>query len=234
LTRCPQLAAETRGNRAYEAWRAKGTMRDGRRFGHPPNPWQAPQIPPGQVNLTDPDTQLMKGMRNYIQGYNAQAVVNEHHLVLAAEITNDPGDFSHLRPMIQSMDAELERAGVSQRPSVVLADAGYWNEEHINHVIADEHIQVLIPPDSGKRKGPRRGWTGGLYDWMRHTLGTDSGRELYHQRRETIEPIFGHTKHNRGFTRFHRRGRLRVRTEWRLMMTTHNLTKLHHHHLAAG
>jgi hypothetical protein len=37
------------------------------------------------------------------------------------------GDFSHLRPMIQSMSAELTQAGVAERPGLVLADAGYWN-----------------------------------------------------------------------------------------------------------
>ncbi len=42
----------------------------------------------------------MKGMRKYVQGYNAEAVVNHQQVVLAAEIPNDPGDFSHLRPMI--------------------------------------------------------------------------------------------------------------------------------------
>ena len=49
---------------------------------------------------------------------------------------------------------------------------------------------------------------------------------------EMIEPVFGHTKHNRLITRFHRRGRAAVRTEWRLLMATHNLTKLHRHQLA--
>ena len=48
-----------------------------------------------------------------------------------------------------------------------------------------------------------------------------------------IEPVFAHTKHNRQVTRFLRRGRTAVRTEWRLLMTTHNLTKLHRHRLAA-
>jgi hypothetical protein len=42
-----------------------------------------------------------------VQGYNAQAVVNECQIILAAEITNDPGDFSHLRPMIQSISQRL-------------------------------------------------------------------------------------------------------------------------------
>ena len=55
------------------------------------------------------------------------------------------------------------------------------------------------------------------------------GGELYKQRGQLIEPIFGNTKHNRGFTRFHRRGRSAARTEWRLMATTHNLVKLHQH-----
>ena len=41
-----------------------------------------------------------------------------------------------------------------------------------------------------------------------------------------IEPVFGHTKHNRGMGRFHRRGRGAVRAEWRLITATHNLLKL--------
>ena len=45
--------------------------------------------------------------------------------------------------------------------------------------------------------------------------------------------LFGNTKHNSGFYRFHRRGRIKVRLEWRLLMMTHNLTKVHRHQLAA-
>ncbi len=66
---------------------------------------------------------------------------------------------------------------------------------------------------------------------MRWLLATDRGRELYRQRRQSIEPMFGHTKHNRQFTHFHRRGRAAVRMEWRLLMMTHNLTKLYTHQI---
>jgi hypothetical protein len=38
---------------------------------------------------------------------------------------------------------------------------------------------------------------------------------------------------NSGVYRFHRRGRTKVRLEWRLLMMTHNLTKLHRHQRAA-
>ena len=52
---------------------------------------QPPEIPDGQVNLTDPDSQADEGNRpGYIQGFNAQAVVNEQQIVLAAEITTSP------------------------------------------------------------------------------------------------------------------------------------------------
>ena len=68
---------------------------------------------------------------------------------------------------------------------------------------------------------------------MRQVLATELGRLIYRKRKQTVEPLFGHTKHNRGVNRFHRRGRTAVRTEWRLLMATHNLTKLHRHHLAA-
>ena len=70
--------------------------------------------------------------------------------MIAAEITNTPGDFSNLDPMITTALRELERAGVTERPQVALADAGYWNEQHFDEVIANKHIQVLIPPDRGR------------------------------------------------------------------------------------
>jgi hypothetical protein len=84
------------------------------------------------------------------------------------------------------------------------------------------------------RESPRPGWEGGLYDFMRRVLKTDLWRELYTKRRHTIEPVFGHTKHNRGMGRFRRRGRTAVRSEWRLIATTHNLLKLHNHWTAAA
>jgi hypothetical protein len=72
-----------------------------------------------------------------------------------------------------------------------------------------------------------KGWTGGRYSWMRYVLNCEHGEKLYRKRKHMVEPVFGHSRHNRGVTRFLRRGRKAVRTEWRLMMMTHNLTKLY-------
>jgi hypothetical protein len=168
-----------------------------------------------------------------VQGYNAQAAVNEQQIVLAAEITNNSTDLSQLVPMVTATHPELERIGVSELPEAVAADAGYWNEQHMDEVVATKHIPMLIPPDKGGRGTPRSTWTGGRYEWMRRMLSTELGKRLYRKRSQTVEPLFGNTKHNNGVYRFHRRGSVKVRTEWRLLMMSHNLGKLHRHRLAA-
>jgi transposase len=229
-----ELLVEREANAAYEAYRARGISRDGRRFGGgPPSPHQVPDIPAGKINTTDPDSRLLKVTGGYVQGYNAQAAVSEEQIVLAAEISVESPDFGQLEPMVDATGAELAQAGVTESPEVVVADAGYWHHEQMDSVAAGG-IQVLIPPDAGKRQGARPGWQGGRYEFMRRVLATELGERLYRKRSQTVEPVFGHTKHNRGMTRFHRRGRSAVRTEWRLITATHNLMKLHSHTVAAA
>jgi transposase len=228
-----ELWTECRANAAYEAYRARGVMKDGRRFGAPPKPYRPPPTPAGKINLTDPDSRNVKTPRGYMQGYNAQAVVTAGQVVIAAEINTDSPDFGHLEPMVSSAQAELAGAGVTESPEVVLADAGYWHQQQMEAII-DRGMQVLIPPDAGKRKGARPGWDGGLYAFMRRVLGTDHGGGLYAKRQGMIEPVFAQTKFNRRIDRFQRRGRAACRSEWRLITATHNLMKLHRHQTAAA
>src|SRR5581483_2252235 len=188
--------AQVAANRAYEDYRENGRDTQGRRLTRRPKPWVAPEVPDGVVSVSDPDTQRMKANHGYVQGYNAQAVVDEGQIVIAAEVTNTPADFSNLDPMIAAAIGELEQAGVTERPELALADAGYWNEQHMDEVNAHKHIQVLIPPDSAGRSEPRPGWTGGRYSWMRTVLA-HHGKLIYRRRIQMIEPVFAHTKHNR-------------------------------------
>ena len=57
-------------------------------------------------------------------------------------------------------------------------------------------------------------------------LSTPRGRRLYRQRAASVEPVFAHTKHNRGFRTFSRRGLHAANSEWKLIAATHNLLKL--------
>ncbi len=224
------LQTEVRANGAYEAYRARGVMRDGRRMGAPPKPYTPPLTPQGKINTTDPDSRNVKTPRGWVQGYNAQAVTNERQIVIAAELTNSSADFGQIGPMIDAARRELATAGVQETPQTVLADAGYWHQIQMQTLAADG-LQVLVPPDAKKRKGTRPGWDGGLYAFMRRALQTPAGAALYAKRNPMIEPVFGHTKFNRKIDRFQRRGRAACRSEWRLIMATHNLLKLHQHHI---
>jgi transposase len=76
---------------------------------------------------------------------------------------------------------------------------------------------------------------GSTETWRRHMrarLDTVEGRALYRRRKVTVEPVFGNIKANLGFRRFTRRGLEAVRSEWRLVCSTHNLLKLRQHRLA--
>jgi Transposase DDE domain len=219
-----ELETECRVNEAYEAYRARGLMRNGRRLGahSPPKPYRPPATPPSKINTTDPDSRNVKTPRGWVQGYNAQAATTERQIVIAAELTNSSADFGQSEPMVNAARRELRTAGVAELPKVVLADAGYWHQVQMQ-ALAGDGIGVLIPPDANKRRGARPGWDGGLYAFMRRVLATPTGAELYRKRTAMIEPVFADTKFNRRIDRFQRCGRAACRSEWRLITATHNL-----------
>ena len=154
-----QVECET--NAAYEAYRARGVDKNGKKFGRPPKPFTPPMAPAGKINLSDLDSRNVKTSRGWVQGYNAQAVATEDQIVIAAEVTVASPDFGHLEPMIRAAEHELSAAGIEQPPEVVVADAGYWHHVQMERLLSDG-LTVLIPPDAKKRSGARPGWDGGL------------------------------------------------------------------------
>jgi transposase len=226
-----QLEAEHEAaQRAHEEKlqvRAEREAQTGRKVaGRKPQP-PPERIPPDRrINLTDRESRPVRTKNGFIQGYGVQAVATAEQIIIAAEVQIGATDQGLLEPMIDASAQELKAAGVREPIQTVVADAGYWKTEQI-HKLQHNGIQVLVPPDGqtdGKRGDPRR--QGDVYDEMREALDTDPGSGLYRQRMCTIEPIFGHTKHNRRADRFQRRGRAACRSEWRLITATHNLLKL--------
>jgi transposase len=177
-------------------------------------------------NLTDPDSRQMHdtGEALFVQGYNAQLAVDaETQVIVAAEVTQDVLDRSQLSAMMESTE---RNAG--QRPEVITADAGYWNTETVQKAICSG-AQVLVPPDGSatlKTRQPRQMINNPLAQRMRAALATETGRALYGMRQGIVEPVIGYIKDVRGFRRFALRGLSRVRAEWRIICTTHNLLKL--------
>ncbi|MEW6557568.1 MAG: transposase, partial [Elusimicrobiota bacterium] len=65
-----------------------------------------------------------------------------------------------------------------------------------------------------------------LFDKMRSKLLTPEGKKIYGIRKITAEPVFGNLAHNLGFREFLLRGLEKVKGEFSLMCSAHNLLKI--------
>lgn len=175
----------------------------------------------------------MNKQYTYLQGYNAQALVAEDQIIVAAAITQEPADTHQLHPMLHEAGVNLEAAKISDTIGVGLADAGYYSEANLA-IARQEDPEFLIATtrQSKHRAGAVSGRgvpTGARGRVMQDKLATDEGRSLYAKRAHTVEPVFGHIKDIRGARRFTRRGLRACEAEWKLICATHNLLKLWRH-----
>jgi len=188
-----------------------------------------------KANVTDPDSRIMKTRAGYIQGYNAQAVVDRGQIILAADVTQEENDVHQLHPMTEEAQQELKAAGIEEEIQKELADAGYWSEDNIvNSSPTDPEFLVATTKDWKQRKAMReRGAPRGripeqlsVRDRMERKLLTKDGSALYKLRSQMVEPVFGQIKAVRDCGTFMRRGLKAAQSEWRLICATHNLLKL--------
>jgi transposase len=193
------------------------------------DPDRARPAPTAQRNFTDPESKIQKTADGFIQGYTAQAAVDAHaQVIVAQDVTPMAADVGELVPQVTAIGRTLR-----QRPTQVLADAGYCSEENLHELerrgidayIAtgrQKHGEWLAPAPRGR---PPAGLT--RRERMARKLRTLAGRAVYARRKAIVEPVFGQIKHARRFRQFLRRGWTAVRQEWALVCTVHNLLKLH-------
>ncbi len=194
---------------------------------------QPPQRDPGaKVNVTDPDSRVVRDYHGYFQGYNVQAVTSSDQIIVAAEVTRAATDMHELQPMIEATNRNL-RAAHCGPPRVLLADAGYYSEANVRQAEGRGPELLIATRSDRNRRGaaapPRGRIPAGLSvrERMDRKLATQRGQRLYRQRRWMIEPVFGDVKENRGIRRFMRRGIATCASEWKLIAATHNLKKLY-------
>jgi transposase len=93
-------------------------------------------------NTTDPDSRMLRARNRFVQGYNAQAAVDEHQMIVAAEVTNAANDSTMFLPMVRATEENLARVGVGEVATFV-ADTGYWS---VDNVTLETTSEVLITP----------------------------------------------------------------------------------------
>jgi hypothetical protein len=235
-----RLAKIRQAKQALEEQARKEAIEAGKldKDGNPPPAHEAgsPKPPPGipedkqQRNFTDPESRIMLdgATKAFVQGYNAQAVVDcSSQVIVAADVTQQANDKQQLVPMVEQIEDNL-----GEIPDRVLADAGYFVEEKVEY-LADNFIEPFIPRDRIKHSDPPQQPPRGripkdtsLVDRMLRKLRTKAGKKTYLKRKETVEPVFGQIKEARGIRAFLLRGLEKAKAEWNLICLTHNILKL--------
>lgn len=182
-----------------------------------------------RVNLTDPESQILKTRKGWIQGYNGQAMVDcKTQVIVAQDVTTEANDVGQLGPLLERCEEANGR-----RPKQALADAGYWSEG--NAELEDQQTELFIATTKDwkrrkelREKGPPRGRIPNDYgpkERMERKLRTQRGRKIYKERSTTVEPVFGQMA-MRDLNDFLLRGLEGAKAEWSLFAATHNLLKL--------
>jgi len=179
-----------------------------------------------QTNFTDPQSRIMKSHDGFIQGYNAQAVVDADSQVIVAQgLTNNASDAQQLAVMVAQIKQNTRR-----QARELSADAGYCSEDNLKE-LRRRHINGYIA--TGRQKhgqataAAERNVKLGTYAYaMWQKLRRGGHRSRYRLRKQTVEPVFGQVKQGRGFRQFLLRGLRKVAGEWSLICTAHNLLKL--------
>lgn len=184
--------------------------------------------PKAQRNFTDPESGIMRSGKDFVQGYNAQVAVDHAAQVIVAQsLSNSPTDVQQLAPIVAQI-----KQNTGRQAQELSADAGYCSEGNLA-VLARRHIDAYIA--TGRQRhgaaaatGRRRGRADTRVAAMRLKLARAGHRSRYRLRKTLPEPVFGQIKQARGFRQFLLRGLERVRGEWSLICTVHNLLKLAH------
>jgi transposase len=227
-----QAAAEQQEK--LEARRAEEQAAGRKKRGRKPKEPDATVPKEAKANVTDPESRVMKTRNGFLQGYNAQAVVDEGQVIVAAELTQEQNDIGQLQPMIEKAREELAAVAVEpEEIGTVLADAGYCSDENLK-ALPEGTTQFLVNTvgEKDRRSEPAPATRGRIpkdatpRERMDRRLRTKRGRALYKMRSVLVEPVFGMIKSARGIGRFARRGLAACAHEWKLICATHNLLKL--------
>jgi transposase len=216
-----KAAAQEERRRRAEAEEKR--IKEGRKKnGFAPKPPSAEPDGKAQRNFTDPQSRLLLSKDGYIQGWNAQAAVDGTAQVIVAHgLTPSMSDHGQLMALIDGIEKNLGR-----KPKEASADSGYLSEANL---AALEERGVAPYIATGRAKHPdetKRKIGGPLTQAMRRKLKRAGWRSRYRLRKQIVEPVFGQIKQARGFRQFLLRGVEKVRAEWALICTAHNLIKL--------
>ena len=232
-----RAAAEAKAKAEAEAEEKRKT--EGRKKpGKPAAPPPLEPAPKAQKNFTDPESRIMKSKDGFVQAYNAQAAVDaQAQIIVAQDVTQSAVDCGQLLPMVDAVEKNLGR-----KPEQASADSGYCSEANLE-ALESRHIDGYVATGRAKDAAkdevaveatdvcaatnlPQPAKPPTRIEAMRAKIKAGGHSSPYRLRKQLPEPVFGQIKQARGFRQFLMRGLEKVKAEWALICTAHNVLKL--------
>lgn len=110
-----------------------------------------------QSNITDNESSKMVSSHGMIQGYNANALVDEkRQIIIHAEAFGAGQDREHITPMLEGAKKKLEEAGWKDplKDRVISADTGYFSAESLE-ACKEYEVDAYIPDNNFRRRDVR-------------------------------------------------------------------------------
>lgn len=102
----------------------------------------------------DSDSRYMKDNNRINAGYNCQTAVDEKNkLIIAEDVTNESNDMHQINGMMNKITEVKEELEIDNK-TIVVADAGYFEEHEIIEAVKDERFEIYVshPRDSQAQK----------------------------------------------------------------------------------
>lgn len=100
-------------------------------------------------NVTDNDSAKMATSKGVLQGYSAQAAVDQkHQVIVAAQVLGSGSEQAALLPMVAQASAFIKA------DTVITADAGYHSEANLQG-LKDRNIAAMIADNGMRRRDAR-------------------------------------------------------------------------------
>jgi len=99
------------------------------------------EVSTNSINLTDPDSRLMKYGKNAFESYNAQ-IISNNGFIVAADVSTSENDQGQLEPMVELL---LENVPLDDDKTLLFcADAGYNKGKNLASIEAKPEIDAYI------------------------------------------------------------------------------------------
>lgn len=136
------------------------------------------------INLTDPDSALMKSVQGSHASYNGQSVVDDKNgLIVHADVVGDTSDINQFAQQITQAEAVVEK---QCQVAVADADAGYADTDELEKV-DQQGTKVIVPSQRQALHKPEKPFSKSVfsYDKEQNCYYCPEGQELIYKGKQS-------------------------------------------------